>query len=275
MKRDGHTHTEFCPHGKVDDTERLIQKAIALGFKEYSITEHAPLPHLINHKAAGDPLVWSTASMALNDVDNYLKKMTLLRKKYASDILIHIGFELDYFSDFEDWTKNFLAEYGPQTDDGILSVHFLDGLDGLRGVDYSYEEYKVGLVDYLGSFQHAQKLYYQTVLRSLEADLGPWKPTRLGHISLCQKFENHFTEPINYSNESEALVQQLLLRMQEQKYSLDFNTAGLYKQGYQQTYPQPWITQKAASLNIPVVYGSDSHSLADIGRGYDQGIEWF
>ncbi|MFD1901280.1 PHP domain-containing protein [Enterococcus termitis] len=44
MKRDGHTHTEYCPHGNVEDTELLIQKAISLGFKEYSITEHAPLP---------------------------------------------------------------------------------------------------------------------------------------------------------------------------------------------------------------------------------------
>ncbi|MDA9471157.1 histidinol-phosphatase HisJ [Enterococcus sp. 5H] len=274
MKHDGHTHTEFCPHGNVEDTELLIQEAIKQGFQKYSITEHAPLPEHIEKKAAGDSIIWTTAAMALNDVDNYFKKMATLRKKYASDIVIHIGFELDYFADYEDWTRDFLAEYGPQTDDNILSVHFLEGLGGLRGIDYSFEEYKTGVTDYLGSFEQAQNLYYQTVLRSLEADLGPWKPTRLGHISLCQKFEKSFNESIGYSTQNEALVQDLLMQVQKQKYSLDLNTAGFYKQGYQQSYPQPWITQKAAALGIPLVYGSDTHSLADIGRGYPQIAQW-
>lgn len=270
MKRDGHTHTEFCPHGKVEDTELLIKRAISLGFKEYSVTEHAPLPTGIEKLTAGDSVVWTTASMSLNDVDNYFKKMNNLRKKYASDIIIHIGFELDYFSKFEGWTRDFLAEYGPQTDDGILSVHFLEGEGGLRGIDYSFEEYKTDVVDYLGSFQKAQKSYYQKVLASLEADLGPFKPTRLGHISLCQKFEQFFDEPTDYSSENTALVHTLLTRIQQEKYSLDLNTAGFYKQGYQQTYPQVWITEKAIELGIPFVYGSDTHSLADVGQGYEK-----
>lgn len=270
MKRDGHTHTEFCPHGKVEDTELLIQRAISLGFKEYSITEHAPLPTGIEKFAAGDPEVWTTASMALNNVDNYFKRINRLRKKYASDMIIHIGFELDYFSEFEGWTRDFLAEYGPQTDDGILSVHFLEGEGGLRGIDYSFEEYKTGVVDYLGSFQKTQKSYYQKVLASLEADLGPFKPTRLGHISLCQKFERFFEEPTDYSSENTALVHTLLTRIQQEKYSLDLNTAGFYKQGYQQSYPQVCITKKAIELGIPFVYGSDTHALADVGQGYER-----
>ncbi|MEI5994069.1 histidinol-phosphatase HisJ [Candidatus Enterococcus mansonii] len=274
MKRDGHTHTEFCPHGKVEDTELLIQQAIRLGFKEYSITEHAPLPTGIAKYVAGDSVVWTTASMALNDVDNYFKRMGYLRKKYASDIIIHIGFELDYFSEFEGWTKDFLAEYGPQTDDGILSVHFLEGDGGLRGIDYSFEEYKTGVVDYLGSFENAQKSYYLKVLASLEADLGAFKPTRLGHISLCQKFERFFDESTDYSSENKELVHTLLTRVQQEKYSLDLNTAGFYKQGYQQTYPQVWITEKATDLEIPLVYGSDTHALTDVGHGYDKIKHW-
>ncbi|MBO0441263.1 histidinol-phosphatase HisJ [Candidatus Enterococcus ikei] len=274
MKRDGHTHTEFCPHGKVEDTELLIQRAISLGFKEYSITEHAPLPTGIEKIAAGEPKVWTTASMALNDVDNYFKKMSALRKKYAADIIIHIGFELDYFSEFESWTRDFLSEYGSQTDDGVLSVHFLEGEGGLRGIDYSYEEYKTGVVDYLGSFEKAQNSYYQKVLASLNADLGPFKPTRLGHISLCQKFERSFDEKITYSDENKALVHTLLTGVQQEKYSLDLNTAGFYKQGYQQSYPQVWITEKANKMGIPLVYGSDTHSLADVGQGYEKIRQW-
>lgn len=270
MKRDGHTHTEFCPHGHVDDTEELIQQAIKLGFKEYSITEHAPLPAEIERVALGMPEVWSTASMALNDVDNYFKKMNYLKKKYASDILIHIGFELDYFTDFEDWTTDFLDEYGPQTDDGILSVHFLPGEDGLYGIDYTYNEYNNGVVIPAGGFERAQTLYYQTVLRSLEADLGPWKPKRLGHISLVHKFEKQFTDSTEFSSENVALIQQLLRRVKLENYQLDLNAAGFFKEGYQQSYPQQWIIEEARALNIPLVYGSDTHSVSEVGQGYEK-----
>lgn len=270
MKRDGHTHTEYCPHGNVEDTELLIQRAIALGFKEYSITEHAPLPENIQQAAAGDPLVWSTASMALNDVDHYFKRMNLLKKKYASDILIHIGFEVDYFKAFESWTKDFLTEYGPQTDDGVLSVHFLEGKNGLHGIDYSFEEYRDGIVQFLGSQQKAQQLYYETLLESLNADLGEYKPTRLGHISLCQKFERFFQTDGSYSSETQTTITTLLKQIHPKNYSLDLNTAGFFKEGYQQSYPQTWLIKQAIYLGIPLIYGSDTHALEEVGRGYDQ-----
>lgn len=274
MKYDGHTHTEYCPHGNVEDTELLIQKAIQLGFNKYSITEHAPLPPAIKDMAGGDLEMWTTASMALNDVDNYFKRMAILRKKYASDIVIHIGFELDYFPEFEGWTTDFLNEYGPLTDDGVLSVHFLPGQDGLRGIDYSFEEYRDGITAPSGSFQNAQNLYYQRVLQSLEADLGQWKPTRLGHISLCQKFERFFDEATDYSPKTVTLIDELLQQVKERNYQLDLNTAGFRKEGYTQSYPQPWILEKSHRLGIPLIYGSDSHSLADIGSDYVKVEQW-
>ncbi|MBL1228390.1 histidinol-phosphatase HisJ [Enterococcus sp. BWB1-3] len=274
MKYDGHTHTEYCPHGIVEDTEQLIQKAIQLGFKEYSITEHAPLPPSITEIAAGEPEMWTTASMDLNDVDNYFKKMEKLRKKYASEIVIHIGFELDYFSEYEAWTTDFLNEYGPLTDDGILSVHFLPGKDGLRGIDYTFEEYQDGICDFYGSFQKAQTLYYQRVLASLQADLGKWKPTRLGHISLCQKFEHFFDEATDYSVKSLTVLDKLLAVVKKENYQLDLNTAGFIKTGYQQSYPQAWILEKASILGIPFIYGSDTHSLETVGQGYAKVEQW-
>lgn len=274
MKRDGHTHTEFCPHGNVHDTEELIQKAITLGFKEYSITEHAPIPKQVIEQRVGEPLVFTTAAMAETDLSYYFKKMNSLKEKYASDIKINIGFEVDYFEDFEAWTTDFLNEYGSQMDDGILSVHFLSINNELRGIDYTYEDYREGIVKNAGSFQKAQTIYYQTLLRSLEADLGKFKPKRLGHISLCQKFEKHFTEPTNYSADSQKAVTQLLTRVKQEKYALDLNASGFYKQGYQQSYPQEWITQQANNLSIPLVYGSDTHCIDDVGQGFEKVAHW-
>ncbi len=274
MKRDGHTHTEYCPHGTVEDVELLIQKALQLGFKEYSITEHAPLPKEILQEAGGDLAVFTTGGMALNDVNHYFKRMDHLRAKYRAEIRLHIGFEVDFFEHYIAWTTDFLNEYGSRTDDSILSVHFLPGTDGLRGIDYSPRDYQEGIVAHAGSFQNAQVRYYQMILQSLTTDLGPYKPKRLGHLSLCQKFQHFFSEDNHFSEEARALVTEILVKMKENTYELDLNTAGLYKEFCQEYYPPKWLLAQAKNLKIPLVYGSDSHDLQDVGRSYDVIEHW-
>lgn len=270
IKWDGHTHTEYCPHGTVADTEQLIQKAIGLGFKRYSITEHAPLPPNIGNLCGGLAEVWETGSMRANDLDHYFKRMEQLQKKYAADIELRIGFEIDFLRPCISWTRDFLEEYGPRTTDNLLSVHFLDGHGGLRGIDYSAADYKEGIVAYYGSFAAAQEAYYDAVIASLQVNLGQWKPKRLGHISLCRKFALAFAETTEYTAPQIKKIDQLFRQIKTDKYTLDLNTAGLYKADCQDTYPPGWLIEKAIQAEIPLVYGSDSHALADVGRGYEQ-----
>ncbi|HAK1462054.1 TPA: histidinol-phosphatase, partial [Listeria monocytogenes] len=80
MKRDGHTHTEFCPHGTHDDVEEMVLKAIELDFDEYSIVEHAPLSSEFMKNKAGDKEAVTTASMAMSDLPYYFKKMNHIKK---------------------------------------------------------------------------------------------------------------------------------------------------------------------------------------------------
>lgn len=270
MKRDGHTHTEFCPHGTREDVEEMILRAIELNFDEYSIVEHAPLPSEFMKETAGDQEAVETAGMALNDIDYYLKKMMHLKKKYASDLLIHIGFEVDYLMGYEDFTRDFLNEYGAQTDDGILSLHFLKGQGGYRAIDFSAEDYDAGIVQFYDGFENAQLAYLAGIKQSIEADLGSYKPTRMGHISLCQKFWQYFGPSENvFSVEVKEQFQQVLTLVKKRGYELDFNTAGLFKALCGETYPPKEIILLANELQIPFVYGSDSHGIQDVGRGYE------
>lgn len=269
MKRDGHTHTEFCPHGRREDVEEMILRAIELDFDEYSIVEHAPLPSEFMQETAGDKEAIETASMELSDVPYYLKKMTHLQKKYASDLLIHIGFEVDYLIGYEDFTRDFLNEYGPQTDDGILSLHFLAGQGGYRSIDFSAEDYDEGIVQFYAGFEKAQLAYLEGIKQSIEADLGNFKPIRMGHISLCQKFWQYFGSEKNLlSSEVKAQFQQVLSLVKKRGYELDFNAAGLFKPLCGETYPPKEIVLLANQLQIPFIYGSDSHGVQDVGRGY-------
>ncbi|WCJ51448.1 histidinol-phosphatase HisJ [Lentilactobacillus buchneri] len=232
IKREGHSHTEFCPHGSGDDVELMIQKAIKLGFEEYSITEHAPLPEGLADKYAGKTTGLTEASMAAADLDAYFQKANQMKAKYADQIKINIGFEVDFLPDFVDWTRDFLNEYGPRTTDNILS-------------------------------------YFQTVLASVNADLGPYTPNRIGHMTLVKKFQDYFGLDRNFSENNLRLVDQILKAVSGQHRELDLNAAGLYKPYCNEQYPSYSVIQMAKSLNIPFVYGSDAHSIAEVGQGYN------
>jgi histidinol-phosphatase (PHP family) len=269
LKKDGHTHTHYCPHGSIESVEKYIMQAIKQGFTDYSITEHAPLPTAFLKSAAGEQYAIDTAGMRIEDVPTYLTEMHDLKKKYASQINIHVGFEIDYAPGFEDWTSAFLNEFGPQTDDNILSLHFLQGHGGWRAIDYCPEDYKEGIVEYYRGFQEAQNAYLSLLLQSIKADLGPYKPKRIGHITLCNKFERYFDEPTAFNEIGESYLKEILQEMQQRQLSLDLNVAGLAKPYCLQTYPPLPIVEQAKQLGINIVFGSDAHKSYEVGRYYD------
>ncbi|WP_100486318.1 histidinol-phosphatase HisJ [Sporolactobacillus pectinivorans] len=271
MKKDGHTHTEFCPHGTHEDTERFIIRAIEEGFDEYSITEHAPLPLEFMKRCSGIRRAIDTAGIRLSDVGAYFKKMDRLKLKYQSEIKINIGFEVDYLPGFENWTTDFLNEYSDRIGDSILSLHFLPGKGGWRSIDYSSDDYQDGIVGFYGGFREAQSVYLSYLQKSVTADLGPYKPKRIGHITLCQKFRKKFDkEDTDFSSEGKNQILQILDAVQSGGYELDFNTAGLYKPYCGEIYPAEDIVKLAKSIGIGFVYGSDAHSSNEVGRAYDQ-----
>jgi histidinol-phosphatase (PHP family) len=270
LKWDGHTHTEYCPHGNVHDVEEMIQRAIALGFERYSVTEHAPLPKDFLSQCAGPDYPIDTAGMAFHDLEHYFNKRLSLKVKYRREIDIKLGVELDFLPDHQDWTRDFLREYGNILEDSVLSVHFLRGQGGIRAIDYSAEDFKEGLLDYYGSFQKVQQEYLKMVQNSVLADLGKCKPQRIGHISLVHKFYRAFPEEdTTFSTEDMQLYSDIFSAMEQRKYMLDFNMAGNVKEYCLEPYPPLEILQKFRP-KISLVYGSDSHQLSDVGREYDK-----
>ncbi|SJZ92408.1 histidinol-phosphatase (PHP family) [Pilibacter termitis] len=269
-KWDGHTHTEYCPHGTIDDTERLVLRAIELGFEKYSITEHGPLPTSFFEVASGAQDAIDTAGIAWSDWEHYLKKMLRLKEKYKHDIEITVGVELDYLADFEEDTREFLAEYGVYLEESILSVHFLNGVGGLRAIDYSAEDYHEGILTYYGDFQSAQEEYLRMVQKSIQADLGKYKPKRIGHISLARKFFRSYTnENTDFSAKCHAYYQEIFNELRKKQLQIDFNMAGLFKENCLEMYP-PVEILKQYGQGVKLVYGSDSHDLQDVGRGYEE-----
>lgn len=259
VKIDGHVHTLFCPHGSNDDFILYIEQAIKNGFQSISFTEHAPLP-----EGFIDPTPEKDSAMPLEKLDDYIHQLKELKREFKNDIEIKIGLEVDFITGYEKETEKLLNDYGPELDDGILSVHFLKALDKYYCLDFDAETFE-RLIHLTGGVTNVYQLYFHTVWQAVVSDLGLYKPKRLGHLTLVRKFQKLFPE----NNSHFYWIEKIFHEMAKRDMELDVNVAGLRKEYCGEIYPPKNIIQMATQQKIPLVYGSDAHSAKDVGANYD------
>lgn len=260
IKRDGHLHTSFCPHGSKDIMEEYVKVAIEKGMKEISFTEHAPLP-----RSFLDPAPTKDSSMKIEDVPEYIKTGKHLKEKYHSQLAINIGFEVDYIEAYKDEIKDFLNRWGEDIDDAILSVHMIPVGEEYICMDYSAEEFG-RLISIMGSVEKVHERYYQIVEQSIHADLGFYKPNRIGHLTLVNKFQKKYPVRTDYSQ----TIINLLKQLKDQDLELDANTAGWFKPDCEESYPPLQFIEEAAKVGITVIPGSDSHQAKGVAKGFSK-----
>ena len=260
MKRDGHIHTPFCPHGTADTLESYIEKAIASGFLDISFTEHAPLPPSFT-----DTTPLKDSGMSVGVLHQYLDAVEAAKDAYKNDIQIRVGLEVDFIAGFEEETRTFLNEIGPRLDDSILSVHFVQAGSRYFCMDYSADVF-MAFADAAGSIEAAYDIYYDTVENSIAAELGPFKPKRFGHPTLAHKFQLAHGNAVDDALRIKGIIDKIA----EADGELDVNSAGFFKPDCLEPYPPVKWIQYADSLGIPLVFGSDAHSAKGLHQGYDR-----
>ncbi|MED3647193.1 histidinol-phosphatase HisJ [Halalkalibacterium halodurans] len=261
-KHDGHVHTPFCPHGTKDSFDAYCERAISLGFTSLSFTEHAPLP-----KGFTDPTPAQDSSIGWNELDDYIHTLSSIKKAYRDQLTIYIGLEVDFIEGFEEEICTFLNEYGPLLDDSLLSVHFLKHSDRYFCIDYSPDVFAVAIRTF-GSIQAVYDAYYRTLERSITSELGPYKPKRIGHMTLVNKFQKKFPAPSTEHQKKSQL--EILHLVKKHGYSLDYNGAGFIKPLCGESYPPESIAKEAVALGIPLIYGSDAHQAKALATGWEQ-----
>ncbi len=259
-KIDGHIHSPYCPHGTKDPFEKYIEQAIQLGYTQITFTEHAPLP-----KGFVDTTPTMDSGMTRESLDLYLSDLKELQNRYSHKINILIGLEVDFIEGYEKETTDFLNTYGMVLDDSILSVHFLHNKNSWDCLDYSHEYFNRMLETY-GSVDLIYDKYYDTVKKSILAELGNYKPKRIGHMTLVRKFQKLHKPTHSYEQETNDILKLI----KEHDLQLDYNGAGLLKPYCQETYPSEDIIKKAKALNIPIIYGSDAHQAKDLNQGREK-----
>ena len=258
--RDGHMHSPYCPHGTNDSFEMYVEKAIEEGLEEISFTEHMPFPlYFMEDKKFLDECVASKENMK-----KYFKDVRKLKEKYKGKIKINIGSEVDFLDGYEEETRKLLDEFGPQLEDGLLSVHFIK--IGNKFTDIDGKEGFERAVQALGSTEKVYDKYYETLLKAIKSDLGEFKPRRIGHPNLIRIFNKLY--PLEYKNKE--LLEEIAKELKKRDYEVDVNTAGLRKPYCGEIYVSGIFKELVEKYEIKKVYGADSHTASDVGRDFDK-----
>ena len=184
---------------------------------------------------------------------------------YGTHIDISLGFEVDYIPGFETDIQEFLDRYGPLTDDNILSVHFMEGVNNaFYCLDYSPKEFERGFGPWIQKQYELYYKYYSTVRQAVRADLGEYTPKRIGHFDLIKKYQHYFGFERHLDRRNAQVVSDILHIMRVQGRELDYNMSGFFKTDCREMYPSRFIQGMAAVIGVPFVLGSDAHSVADI-----------
>ncbi len=94
-----HSHTKRCGHAYGED-EEYIKAAIKAGLKDYGVSDHVILPHIIQEGMRGSWLL----------LDDYLSSIKSLKEKYKNDINIYTAFECEYMPQYVDYYKSLKDE---------------------------------------------------------------------------------------------------------------------------------------------------------------------
>lgn len=256
---DWHTHNELCHHA-IGTIEDYVKRAIELKLRTIGISDHFPYEFLKNIER----IPFKEYAITLPEIENYLSTTTKLREKYKEDIIIRIGFEIDYFRNQESALNNYLTPIKNRLDFILGSIHILNYFDGRGawGFDDSrfrkdYEFYGVDKV-YMFYFRALQKM-----LNSHKFDFDI-----IAHFDLPKKFNDIPNDKEIINNE----MMKALELIKKRNLVMEINTGGLRKDCKEQ-YPSEIIINEMYSLDIPILLGSDAHSPEVIAWKFEKMIK--
>lgn len=236
MRIDLHNHTTLCNHatGSMDE---YIAKAIDLGIDIYGFSCHSPMDFDPNYR------------MKPEELPLYCQMVENIQKKYKDKIQILLGLEVDFIDSREDLIKKEIFQY--PFDYLIGSVHFLDEW-GFDNPEFIGEYAKRNMQECWEKYLYSIKKMAQTGLFQI-----------VGHFDLLKIFGYSPTQ------KSHQYIQKTLEIIKKHEMVLEINASGLRKP-IQEQYPSIEILTMAKKIGIQITFGSDSHSVEQVGFGYEK-----
>ena len=149
-----HSHCSFCD-GRAP-FEEFVKEAISQGFYSYGVSSHAPLPF---------PTQWT---MEWEQMEAYLDEFKNLRSKYADEIELYVGLEIDYLNEESNPSVARFTEL--PLDYRIGSVHLLyDAAGEVVDIDCSPAVFKERVDRHFnGDVLRVVRMYFDRLFRMVE-----------------------------------------------------------------------------------------------------------
>lgn len=218
-----HTHTKRCHHASGEDRE-YVEAAIQAGFRILGFADHCPWVFPRKDFVSG-------MRMAPWEVDGYFSSLEALKKEYAKDIKIYIGFETEHCPGLMEAQDELLKGY--PLDYMIQGQHFLGAEYDSVYTGWRHDEPEVlkGYVDIaIEGIKSGRYLY-------------------MAHPDL-----------INFTGDAELYQREmprLCQAMKEADIPLEINILGLWE-GRQ--YPAKRFLELAKTVGNKAIIGMDAHS---------------
>ena len=247
-----HSHSLYCD-GRAN-MEDFIRFALSEGFTSYGFSSHAPLPF---------PTAWT---MEWDCMDDYLAEFRRLKAKYAGQIELYIGLEIDYLNEESNPSVARFREL--PLDYRIGSVHLLYNDKGeVVDVDVTADKFRK-LVDeeFGGDLVRVVHLYYERLMHMVE--LGGFDV--VGHADKMHYNAAAYRPGLLDEPWYDDLIQEYLDAIARRGYIVEVNTKSYLELGT--FYPNERYFPVLLEKGIRVQVNSDSHYPERINNGRLQAL---
>mgnify|MGYP003444787018 FL=1 len=242
-----HSHCSFCD-GRAP-LEEFVKEAIRQGFYSYGVSSHAPLPF---------PTQWT---MEWGQMEAYLDEFKNLRQKYADEIELYVGLEIDYLNEESNPSVARFTEL--PLDYRIGSVHLLyDAAGEVVDIDCSPAVFKERVDRHFnGDVLRVVRMYFDRLFRMVE--LGGFDV--LGHADKMHYNASCYHPGLLDEPWYEALMKDYFSLVASRGYLVEINTKAYDSLGT--FYPNSRYWELMKEYQIKVLVNSDAHYPERINAG--------
>ncbi|WP_448789923.1 histidinol-phosphatase [Bacteroides graminisolvens] len=242
-----HSHCSFCD-GRAP-FEEFVKEAISQGFYSYGVSSHAPLPF---------PTQWT---MEWGQMEAYLDEFKNLRSKYADEIELYVGLEIDYLNEESNPSVARFTEL--PLDYRIGSVHLLyDAAGEVVDIDCSPAVFKERVDRHFnGDVLRVIRMYFDRLFRMVE--LGGFDI--LGHADKMHYNASCYHPGLLDEPWYEALMKDYFSLVASRGYLVEINTKAYDSLGT--FYPNSRYWELMKEYQIKVLVNSDAHYPERINAG--------
>ena len=242
-----HSHCSFCD-GRAP-FEEFVKEAITQGFYSYGVSSHAPLPF---------PTRWT---MEWGQMEAYLDEFNNLRQKYADEIELYVGLEIDYLNEESNPSVARFTEL--PLDYRIGSVHLLyDAAGEVVDIDCSPAVFKERVDRHFnGDVLRVVRMYFDRLFRMVE--LGGFDI--LGHADKMHYNASCYHPGLLDEPWYEALMKDYFSLVASRGYLVEINTKAYDSLGT--FYPNSRYWELMKEYQIKILVNSDAHYPERINAG--------